>query len=83
MSKEHNNNNKIEITILWKQQVKTDRTIPNNKQDVTVRVNEKETCQLISTAIQGDRNMIMTGTGSILKRKDLTIEVPPTWSIKN
>ena len=32
------------VTILWNQQVKTDRTIPNNKPDITIRDNEKETC---------------------------------------
>jgi hypothetical protein len=30
------------VTILWNQQVQTDRTIPNNKTDIIIRVNEKE-----------------------------------------
>jgi hypothetical protein len=30
------------VTILWKQQVQTDRTIPNNKSDIIIRDNEKE-----------------------------------------
>jgi len=32
------------VTILWIQQVQTDRTIPNNEPDITIRANEKATC---------------------------------------
>jgi len=45
------------VTILWNQQVKTDRTIPNNKPDIIVCDNEKGTCMLIDVAISGDRNV--------------------------
>ena len=31
------------VTILWNQQVQTDRTIPNNKPDIIIRDNEKGT----------------------------------------
>ena len=44
--------------MLWKQQVQTDRTIPNNKPDITIRDNEKETCVLIDVAISRDGNVI-------------------------
>ena len=47
-----------EVTILWNQQVKTDRTIHNNKPDIIIRDNEKRTCMLIDVAIPGDRNVI-------------------------
>ena len=46
------------VTILWNQQIQTDRTIPNNKPDIIIRDNEKGTCMLIDVAISGDRNMI-------------------------
>jgi len=46
------------VTILWNQQVQTDRTIPNNKPDIIIRDNEKRTCMLINVAISGDRNVI-------------------------
>ena len=46
------------VTILWNQQVQTDRTIPNNKPDIIIRDNEKKTCMLIEAAISGDRNVI-------------------------
>jgi hypothetical protein len=45
------------ITILWKQQVQTDRTIPNNKPDIIIRDNEKGPCMLIDVAISGDRKL--------------------------
>jgi hypothetical protein len=37
------------VTILWIQQVHTDRTIPNNKPVIIVSDNEKRTCRLIVT----------------------------------
>ena len=46
------------VTILWNQQVQTDRTIFNNKPDIIIRDNEKGTCMLIDVAISGDRNVI-------------------------
>jgi hypothetical protein len=45
-------------TILWNQQVQTDRTIPNNKPDIIIRDNEKGTCMLIDVSISGDRKVI-------------------------
>jgi hypothetical protein len=33
-----------EVSILWNQQVQTDRTIPINKSDIIIRDNEKRTC---------------------------------------
>jgi hypothetical protein len=46
------------VTILWNQQVQTDRAIPNNKPDIVISDNEKRTCLLIDVAIPGDRNVI-------------------------
>ena len=63
------------MTILWNQQVQTDRTIPNNKPYIIIRDNEKGTCMLIDVAISGDRNVIKKEAEKILKYKDLTIEI--------
>ena len=46
------------VTILWNQQVRTDRTITNNKPDIIIRDNEKRTCILIDVAISADSNVI-------------------------
>ena len=50
------------VTILWNQQVQTDRTIPNNKPDIIIHDNEKGTCMLIDAAILGDRNVVKKGS---------------------
>jgi len=70
------------VTILWNQQVQTDKTIPNNKPDIIIRDNEKRTCMLIDVAISGDRNMIKKEAEKILKYKDLTIEIQRMWNVK-
>jgi hypothetical protein len=46
------------VTILWDQQVQTDRTVPNDKPDSIIRYNEERTCMLIDVATTGDRNVI-------------------------
>ena len=70
------------VTILWNQQVQTDRSIPNNKPDIIIRDNEKITCMLIDVAIWGDRNLIEKEAEKILKYKDLTIEIQRMWNVK-
>jgi hypothetical protein len=70
------------VTILWNQQVQTDRTIPNNKPDIIIRDNEKGTCTLIDVAISEDRNVIKKEAEKILKYKNLTIEIQRKWNVK-
>jgi hypothetical protein len=70
------------VTILWNQQVQTDRTIPNYKPDIIIRDKEKGTCMLIDVAILGDKNVIKKEAEKILKYKDLTIEIQRTWNVK-
>jgi len=70
------------VTILWSQQVQTDRTIPSNKPDIIIHVNQKGTCMLIDVAISGERNVIKKETEKILKYKDLTIEIQRMWNVK-
>jgi len=70
------------VTILWNQQVQTNRTIPNNKPDIIIRDNEKGTCMLIDVAISGDRNVIKKEPKKILKYKDLAIEIQHMWNVK-
>ena len=70
------------MTILWNQQLQTDRTIPSNKSDILIRDNEKGTCMLIDVAISGDRNVIKKEAKKILKYKDLTIEIQFMWKVK-
>jgi hypothetical protein len=69
------------VTILWNQQMQTDRTIPSNKPDI-ICDNEKRTCMLIDVAIPGDRNVIKKEAEKILKYKDLKIEIQCMWNVK-
>jgi enolase len=62
--------------------MQTDRTIPNNKPDITIRDNEKRTCMLIDVAISGDRNVIKKEAKKILKYNDLTIEIQCMSNVK-
>ena len=66
------------VTILCNQQVRTDRTIPNNKSDIIIRANVKRTCILIDVAISRDSNVNKNN----LKYKDLTIEIQRMWNVK-
>jgi len=70
------------VTILWNQQVQTDRTTPNNKPDIIIRDNKKGTFMLIYFAISGDRNVIKKEAEKILKYKDVTIEIQRMWKAK-
>ena len=70
------------MTILFNQQVQTDRTLPNNKPDIIIRDNEKGTCMLIDVAISGDRNVIKKEAEKILKYKDLTTELQRICNVK-
>jgi hypothetical protein len=69
------------VTILWNQQVQTDRTIPNNKPEIIIRDSEKGTCMLIDVAMSGNRNVIKKEAENILKYKELTIEIQRMWNV--
>jgi hypothetical protein len=71
------------VTILWNQQVQTDRTIPNNKADIIIRDNEKGTCVQIDVAIPGERNGIKKEAEKIVKYKDVIIEIQHMWNVKS
>jgi len=70
------------VTILWNQQVQTDRTISNNKPDIIIHDNEKGKSMLIHVAISGDRNVIKKEAEKILKYKDLTIKIQRMCNVK-
>jgi hypothetical protein len=70
------------VTILWNQQLQTDRTIPNYKPDIIIRYNEEGTHILMDAAISGDRNVTNEETENILKHKDLTIDTQRMWNMR-
>ena len=75
MPKSVETSNEGKVTMLWNQQGKTDRTIPNNKLDIIIRDKEKGTCLLIHIAISGDGNAIKKETEKIMHYEDLIIEI--------
>jgi len=44
------------VTILWNQQLQTERNIPNNKPDITLHKNEKGTLLLQKTGMLQERS---------------------------
>ena len=54
------------VTILWNQEVRTVRTIPN-KTDIIIRENKKGTCVFIDVAMSGDRNGFKKEAYNIIK----------------
>ena len=70
------------ITVLCNQQVRSDRTSPNNKPDIIIRDNNQGTCMLTDVAIPGDRNAIKKKAEKILKYKYLIIEIQCMWNVK-
>jgi ribosomal protein L17 len=70
------------VTILWNQQVQTDRTIPNNKPDIIILDNAKGACMLIDVAIAGHRSVIKKEAEKILKYEDLITETQRMWNVK-
>ena len=61
----------VQVTILWHQQVQSDRIIPENKPYIIIRDNEKGKCMFTDVAISGDRNVIKKEAEKILKCKTL------------
>jgi hypothetical protein len=72
----------VKVTTLWNQQVRTDRTIPNNKLDIIIHDNKKGTSMSIDVAICGDRNVIKKEAEKILKCKYLVIEIQDMWNVR-
>jgi hypothetical protein len=68
------------VTILWNQQVQTDRTSPNNIPVIIIRDNEKGTCML-TEVISDDRNVTEKESEKILKYKDLTMVIQGMWNV--
>jgi len=57
----------VNVTTLWNQQVRTDRTIPNNKLDIIILDNKRGTCMLLVVVTPGDRIVIKKEAEKLLK----------------
>jgi hypothetical protein len=70
------------VTISRNLQVRTDRTIANNKPDIIISDNKYGTCMLIDAATPGDRNLIKKEAEKILKYKGFIIQTQCMWNVK-
>jgi len=59
-----------ELTVLWNQQVKNDRTIPNNKSDIIIRDNVNRTCVITDSHFRRQK-CDQERSRKILKCKDM------------
>jgi hypothetical protein len=55
--------------------MKIDKIIPNNKANIVILNNGKETCLLIGITFSRDINMLKTGTKTVLNYEDLTMAI--------
>jgi hypothetical protein len=69
------------VTILWKQHVQTDRTIPSNKPDIIICVNEKKNLY-VNRCCNFRRQKYDKEAQRILKYKDIKIEIKTMWNVK-
>jgi hypothetical protein len=73
---------KGKVNTLWNYKLRTNRTIPNNKPDSTIRDNKQGTRFLIGVADSGDRNVIKKESEKIKLCTDLTVEIQRMWNLK-
>ena len=69
-------------TVLYDQQVHTDRTIMANRPDIILRDGSKQMCLLIDVSVPCDGNVVNKDAEKKLKYKSLAIEVSRMWGMK-
>ena len=47
-----------DVTLLWNQEVHTDREVTANRPDIIIKNRKEKTCTLIDVAIPADRNVV-------------------------
>ena len=73
----------MKVNLCLIQKVETDRNIPNKKQDVLIREDEKEICVLSTPKFHEMELWTRKKKDEeVLKYKDLTIETQHMWSFK-
>jgi len=72
----------INVTLLWNQEVHTDREITANRPDIIIKNKKEKTCTLIDMAIPADRNVMQKDAEKKLKYKSLCTGIQRTWNLK-
>lgn len=71
-----------EVTVIWNEQVQTDRTILANKPDIIIKDLKENTCLIIDVAVPMDVNVQRKESEKILKYRDLQIEIGRMWNLR-
>ena len=71
-----------DVTVLWNQEVNTDREVTANRPDIIIKNKKEKTCTLIGVAIPADRNVVQKEAEKKLKYKSLCIEIQRMWNLK-
>lgn len=70
------------VTILYDQQVHTDRSITANRPDIILRNELGKTCLIIDVSVPQDSNVDKKEAEKCLKYRDLAIEIERMWMTK-
>jgi hypothetical protein len=70
-----------DITVLWNQEVQTDREVLGNRPDIIIKNKKDKICLLIDVAIPSDRNVVNKEAEKKLKHKKLSIEIQRMWNM--
>jgi len=71
-----------DVTVLWNQEVHTDREVTTDRPDIIIKNKKEKTCTLIDVAVPADRNVVQKEEGKKLKYKSLCIEIKRMWNLK-
>jgi len=71
-----------DVTVLWNQEVHTDREFTANRPDIIIKNKKEKTCTLIDVAIPADRNVVQKEAEKKLKHKSLCMEIQRMWNLK-
>lgn len=74
--------NSQNVTVLWDQQIHTDRTITANKPDIVIKDRRNNMCTMVDVAVPADANVMAKEAEKLLKYRDLAIEISRMWNIK-
>ena len=71
------------VTMLWNQEVYTDREVMENRPDMIIKNRREKTCVLLHVAIPEDRNIMQKeAQKKKLKCKMLCTEIQQMWNVK-
>ena len=70
-----------DVTVLWNQEVHTNREVTANRPDIIIKNKKDKTCTLIDVTIPADRNVVQKEAEKKLKYKSLRIKKQRMWNL--